>query len=344
MRTPLYGRHVQLGAKIVDFAGWEMPLQYSSILLESRQVRQEAGIFDVSHMGRISIEGKDSEKFLDYLSTNLIAGKKELSATYTVWCSQNGGAVDDLIIYKIDSEHFFVICNAANREKDFAHLVKESKPFDVTLKDHFEREGIIAVQGPLALPLVQKIIPEVKDLKPMRFLRLNNLIVAGTGYTGAGGCEIYAPQEKIIELWDAFTNSGVIPAGLGARDALRLEKGYALYGHELSDEIAPTESVAAWAVRLEKPTFLGKEALLNLKNKRSQWGILLEDKAIARAGHEVYLEGKKIGTVTSGTFSPTLERGIAIVLSEIPLTAGSEVTVPIRNKHAKAKVATLPFV
>ncbi len=341
MRTALFDRHVLLGAKIVDFAGWEMPLQYTGILQESRNVRHKAGIFDVSHMGRIKISGQESEKFLDYLSTNQIAGKKNGSATYTVWCRADGTSIDDLIVYKIDQEHFFVICNASNRQKDYSHLLQESAPFDVVIEDCFEGEGIIAIQGPAALPLVEKVIPEVGGLKPMRFLSLDNLIVAGTGYTGEKGCEIYAPQEKIVELWDAFIGLGITPAGLGARDALRLEKGYALYGHELSDSIAPTESVAAWTVKFDK-SFLGKDALLALKNPRSEWGIVLE--AIARADHEVYDQGAKIGTVTSGTFSPTLEKGIAIILADKPLKLNSEVTVLIRNKQIPAKVVPLPFL
>lgn len=329
---------------MINFAGWEMPLQYQGILAESLQVRKRAGIFDVSHMGRIQIFGKDSESFLDHLSTNQIAGKKNGSATYTVWCDGEGGSVDDLIVYKTDPENFFVICNAANRQKDLAHLLNESKPFDVVIKERFQGEGILAIQGPAALSLLQQIIPEVHTLNPMHFLSLDQMIVAGTGYTGAGGCEIYAPVEKIIELWDACLKLGITPAGLGARDVLRLEKGYALYGHELSDTIAPTESVAAWAVKLTKPNFLGKEALLKRKNLRSEWGIVLQEKGIARDGYEVYDQKTRIGIVTSGTYSPTLEKGIAIILAERPLTIGAEVTVLIRNKHTLAKVVPLPFI
>lgn len=343
MRTALFERHVQLGAKIVDFAGWEMPLQYSTILQEVKQVRENAGLFDVSHMGRILISGPDSEKFLDFLSTNRISGKKDKSATYTVWCHPNGGSIDDLIVYRIDAEHFFVICNAANCVKDHAHLIEQSKNFDVIIEECFQKEGILALQGPKSLSFLEKIIPEVADLKPMKFLQHGSLIVAGTGYTGAGGCEIYASNEKIIELWDALIDLGVPPIGLGARDVLRLEMGYALYGHELSDTIAPTESIAAWSVKLDKPTFLGKEALLT-RNKRCEWGLTLEEKGVAREGYEVHHQDQKIGTITSGTYSPTLEKSIAIVLADKPLPPGTEVTVLIRGKPTLAKVASLPFI
>lgn len=344
MKTALYSRHVALGAKMVDFSGWEMPLQYSGILEEALHVRKAAGVFDVSHMGRIVITGKESEPFLDYLSTNQIAGKKEHSATYTVWCNSNGGAVDDGIVYKEDAEHFFVIVNAANRLKDHAHFLEQSKKFAVKIEDRFQEEGILAIQGPQALSLLQQIVPAARDVKPMHFIIQNQLILSGTGYTGAGGCEVFAPNQRIVALWDALLEAGALPVGLGARNVLRLEKGYALYGHEISDTIAPTESIAAWTVKVEKGDFLGKAALLKLKNPRHAFGIVMAEKGIARDGYEVYDQNQKIGFVTSGTFSPHLERGIALILTEKPLKAGDEVSVMIRNKQAAAKVVSLPFL
>lgn len=346
MKTPLYDRHLALGAKMVNFADWEMPIQYTSILQETQFVRDDVGIFDVSHMGRISITGPDAEAFLDFLSTNTISGKKEHTATYTVWCHPDGGSVDDVIVYKRTAQDFFVIVNASNRLKDLTHLLDYSRKFDVSVEDHFQDEGVIAVQGPKALAIVQKQLPEATNLKPMHFIDLENGILSGTGYTGAGGCEIYAPNSVIQNLWDSFIHEGAHPIGLGARDTLRLEKGFALYGHEINDTIAPTESIAAWTVKFNKE-FVGKEALLALESssqKRSEYGILLHEGGIAREGYEVYQGEEKIGIVTSGTYSPHLNKGIGIVLAKKELLIGTEAEVKIRNKMTKCKVVKLPFI
>lgn len=335
---------------MVEFAGWEMPIQYKGVVAEHNAVRNGVGIFDVSHMGRISVRGPDAESFLDYLSTNRIAGKKDFSATYTVWGTPDGGCVDDVIVYQQSPEEFFVVVNAGNRDKDLAHLLKESKNFDVQIEDHYEMDGILAIQGPQALAIVAECFPEAATLKPMRFIPLTfngqNIILSGTGYTGSGGLEIYGPHAAITELWDLFLKQGIEPIGLAARDTLRLEMGFALYGHEINDNIAPTESVSAWTVKMKKDTFIGKEALEKLENspqKRSEHGIVLIDKGIAREGYEVYKDDKKIGTVTSGTHSPSLNQAIAIILVSGSLQEGDIVEVQIRNKRCKAKITPLPF-
>jgi len=353
-RTALYEAHSALGAKIVDFSGWEMPLQYKGVIQEHLNVRSHVGIFDVSHMGRILVEGPDAEKLLNKLSTNDLFGKKVGSATYTVWCHESGTCVDDLIIYKEASDRFFLIVNAGNRDKDLAHLLQYATSYNVKVTDRYQEDGILAIQGPNAESLVSRLFPQVKDLKHMHFINASYadepIVIAATGYTGAGGYEVYASNTTIAALWDKFLLEGkpfgIEPIGLAARDTLRLEMGYALYGHEISDSISPTESVSAWTVKWSKPSFLGKEALQKLENsptKRHEYGIILIDKGIAREGYPVFQNDKQIGVVTSGTQSPSLNQAIAIVLVERNLQDGDSVEVQIRQNKCRAKVVKLPF-
>lgn len=355
MKTALYSRHCDLKAKIVDFAGWEMPIQYKGILAEHQAVRQAVGLFDVSHMGRIKVSGPDAERFLDYLSTNRITGKAPYSATYAVWCHKEGGCIDDVIIYRINASHFFVIVNASNRQKDLEHLQHEAKGFDVAIESYFENGGIIALQGPKALDLMSHFFPEALNLKPMTFIEVEELgqplILSRTGYTGAGGFELYGSNDQIVSLWDRLLAEGKIfgiePIGLGARDTLRLEMGFALYGHELSDDIAPSESVSAWTIKWDKPVFIGKEALIQLQanpSKRSAYGVKLLNPGIARQGYVVFKEGVRIGEVTSGSLAPTLNQAIALILVDSPLQIGEIVDIQIRQTICHAEVVQLPFV
>ncbi len=355
MKTALYEKHLARSAKITDFGGWEMPLQYKGALYEQRAVREAVGLFDVSHMGRIIIQGVDAEKLLDLLSTNKISGKPDFSATYTTWCLATGGCVDDLIVYRYHLQKFFIIVNAGNRQKDLAHLKKYAENFNVEIIDQYDNDGILALQGPNAVPLMQQIFPAVQTLKPMNFMELpfedGTLIISATGYTGAGGYEIYATNKFILTLWDLFLSEGskfgIEPVGLAARDILRLEMGYALYGHELSESIAPIESVAAWAVKMDKPDFIGKEALVELSNrssKRFQQGLLLLDPGVIREGYPVFKDGQEIGTITSGGFSPSLNRSIAIALINEKLAPGQHVEVAIRKNLCQAEVVPLPFI
>ena len=353
MKTALYDRHVALGAKIVSFAGWEMPLQYGGILAEHRAVRENVGLFDVSHMGRIEVSGLDAERLLDYLSTNCIVGKAPGSAVYTVWANQHGGSVDDVIVYRIDQNHFFVIVNASNRDKDLLHVTTYAQMLncDVEVREMFSGTSILALQGPIAPLLLSSLIPEVQHLKPMHFLTKDNVFFSRTGYTGAGGFELYCPSDSLVNWWDVLMEKGeafgIQPVGLGARDTLRLEVGFALYGHELSDAIAPTESVSAWTVKLDKTEFLGKEALLRLEKsttKRYAFAIQMIDKGIARKSMPVIKGGKMIGEVTSGSFSPDLEIGIALILVQIPLKIGERIALQIRQNLCYAEVVELPFV
>lgn len=355
MKTALYERHVNLGAKIVPFAGWEMPVQYKGVLAEHQAVREAVGLFDVSHMGRIHVRGPDAERLLDFLSTNRIIGKPKASATYTVWCHGHGGSVDDTIVYKIDDHHFFMIANASNRDKDLVHLGTQAQlqNAEVTIEECFSHSGILALQGPCALPLLVSLIPEVQSLKPMHFLSFDHdqFFISRTGYTGAGGFELYGSTEKMIEWWDRLMEKGqeygIQPIGLGARDTLRLEMGFALYGHELSDTIAPCESVAAWTVKWDKPNFLGKKALEKIEassTKRWSYPIRLLEKGIPRQGLTILKQGIPVGEVTSGSFSPGLGQGIALILVNTPLQIGDEVEIQIRQNLCRAKVEVLPFL
>lgn len=354
MKTLLYDQHLKLGAKIVTFSGWEMPLQYTGIIDEHHAVRNGVGIFDVSHMGRISIKGPDAENFADFLSTNTIAGKKEGSATYTVWCDSDGGAIDDVIVYKQSPSELFVIVNAGNRDADLLHVQNQASKFDVAVEAHYSDEGILAIQGPASADLMRTLFPESASLKPFRFMQTafngEQLILSRTGYTGENGFEIYAPLNAIASLWNILLQEGkkfaIQPIGLGARDTLRLEMGYALYGHELSRSIAATESISAWTVKLDKPRFLGKEALLALESsplKRTAYGICLKEKGIAREGCPIFLGEQEIGVVTSGGYSPSLNQAIGLILIRGSFDQGKELHIEIRGKRYLAVIVPLPF-
>lgn len=353
MQTFLYETHQKLGAKIVDFAGWMMPLQYKGIIQEYNAVRHHVGIFDVSHMGRVIIRGEDAEEYVNYLSTNKI-GTKNLGATYTVLCNPRGGSVDDCLIFREDKNHFFLITNASNRNEDLEHCLRHSKDFNVTIEDRYLGEGILAVQGPKADSLVSEVFPNASSIEPLHFLKVAHLgqevILSRTGYTGSGGFELIANEKLIKELWNTFFKLGskyqLEPAGLGARDILRLEMGYALYGHELSESIAPTESVARWAVKWDKGDFIGKASLLELEHsrkRRSEYGIILKDKGIAREKYPVFYKDQEIGYVTSGGYSPDLQKGIALILVQEKLKKGDNIQIQIRQMRVNAEIVKLPF-
>lgn len=333
---------------MISFAGWEMPVHYKGVVAEHQAVRQFAGIFDVSHMGRIMVHGPDAERFLNHLSTNQIAGKPEGTATYTVWCHEHGGSVDDVLVYKQKDEQFFVTVNASNRSKDLNHLLSHSQQFNVSIQDRYQEDGILALQGPAAESLMDSFIPDARKLKPMHFFcPSTDLVISRTGYTGAGGFEIYGPYAQIVQWWERLIEKGAQPAGLGARDTLRLEMGFALYGHELSDSIAPNESVSAWTIKWNKEDFLGKAALKKLAEsslRRHAYGIELLDRGIARESFPVFQEGCLIGNVTSGSFSPTLNRAIALILVSHPLKSGDLIEVEIRQQRCCAQVVQIPFI
>lgn len=351
-RTPLFEIHKQLGAKMVAFAGWEMPVYYSSITAEHQAVRHQVGLFDVSHMGRIKLQGKDAAKFADFLVTNKVLNRPDNTCTYAVFCREDGTSVDDLLVFKHADDHVSLVVNASNREKDFEHCLTYASNYDVNLEKVYLHEGILAIQGPSSKDFLESIFPDIATLKPMRFMKSSfknsYIYISRTGYTGELGYEIYVSHEHLVDLFqlllDKGKNFGIAPIGLGARDTLRLEMGFALYGHELSDTILPTESVAKWAVKLDKPDFIGKSSLVShADNSRYAYGIEVEGKGIAREGALINYQGKTVGKVTSGTFSPSLQKAIALVLVDIQLSQGDKVEVLIRNTPFSAIVTNLPF-
>jgi aminomethyltransferase len=353
MRTALYPFHIALGAKMIDFCGWEMPLQYSGMLQEHLQVRAHGGLFDLSHMGVIAVEGEEAEPFLDYLSTNVVAGKRPGQAVYTLFCTEKGTCLEDLIVYKQQQNRFFLVVNACNREKVFAHLNRFKDPYRVAVQNKFEELGIVSIQGPAVQVLIERLFPRLEPFNYMHFQETEwegkRAIVSRTGYTGELGYEIFASNDLLPRVWEALVQEGIpleiTPAGLGARDTLRLEMGYALYGHEIDETLYPTESVASWAVKLSKGKFLGCEGVRAAAQvlQRVEQGVILQGQQIARAGAPVYFRGQPFGKVTSGGYSPMLQKAIALVLLEKKLDEGDSVEIQIRQHLVVAEVVKHPF-
>lgn len=355
-RTPLFESYSEHGGKTIDFGGWELPVQFSSIKEEHEAVRTKAGLFDVSHMGEIFVSGPSSLDFLQKLLTNDISKIKDGQAQYTAMCYPDGGTVDDLLTYRFDEDHYMLVVNASNIEKDFEWMQMHSIE-GVTLENVSDQYGLLALQGPLAETVLQRLTEEsLADIKPFRFkkdvlIAGNPVLISRTGYTGENGFEIYASPEASIALWDEILREGkedgVIPAGLGARDTLRFEACLALYGQELTKDISPLEAGINFVIKLAKEDFIGKDALAAQKENgvpRKLVGIEMIDKGIPRHGYAVYLNDEKIGEVTTGTQSPTLKKniGLALVSTEFA-EIGKELEVEIRNKRLKAVTVETPF-
>lgn len=356
-RTPLFDVYKEFGAKTIDFGGWDLPVQFSSIKEEHEAVRIKAGLFDVSHMGEIEVKGQDSLAYLQKMMTNDISKIKNGAAQYTAMCYENGGTVDDLLVYKIDDNHYLLVVNASNTDKDYNWLESHLEG-DVTLENLSEKTAQVAIQGPLAEKVLQKLSDN--DLSQIGFFKFqHNAIINGkkalvsrTGYTGEDGFEVYCDVNDVVDLWKAILaageDEGVIPCGLGARDTLRFEANLALYGQELSPEITPLEAGIGFVVKLAKEAdFIGKQALLAQKENgvpRKIVGIEMIDRGIPRHGYPVFKGDERIGEITTGTQSPTLKKniGMALISSEF---AGidSEVDVEIRGKRLKAKIIPTPF-
>ncbi len=353
-KLPLHDQHASLGAKFMEFAGWTVPLQYTTIVEEHLAVRQKAGVFDVSHMGKFLIRGENA---LDYLETVLSNGLKKISpekALYGLLLNENGGVIDDVIVYEMDRSRFFMIVNASMREKDF-HWLESHRPEGVELVNESSSKTILAVQGPRSEGLLAKLFSfDFKDLKPFHFKILQafgtDVFVGATGYTGERGFEIVNLKEKTQEIFSKLLiigkEFGLQPAGFGARDTLRLEAKYLLNGQDMDEEITPLEATLEWVLDFSKD-FIGKEALLKQMDQglsRRLVGFEMVGSGIARHGHEIFEDGRKIGTVTSGTFSPTLQK--AIGLGYLPLeyaAAGTEFLIRIRERDVPARVVKTPF-
>ncbi|MDN7245749.1 glycine cleavage system aminomethyltransferase GcvT [Planococcus shenhongbingii] len=356
-RTPLFEAYSKYGGKTIDFGGWELPVQFSSIKGEHEAVRTKAGLFDVSHMGEIMVTGSGSLEFLQHLVTNDVSKIKDGQAQYSAMCYENGGVVDDLLVYKISDDRYMLVVNASNIEKDFQWM-QDAAFGDVQLDNQSDQFGLLALQGPLAETVLQRLTEEdLSEIKAFRFKTDVSVggypvIVSRTGYTGEDGFEIYANPEATVALWDKILSEGekdgVLPCGLGARDTLRFEACLALYGQELSKDITPLEAGLNFVVKLKKESdFTGKEALAAQKENgvpRKLVGIEMIDKGIPRHGYPVYADGKLIGEVTSGTQSPTLKKNIGLVLVSTDFAElGTEVEIEIRNKRLKAKTVETPF-
>ena len=356
-RTPLFALHVELGGRIVPFAGWEMPVQYTGIIEEHMAVRKTAGLFDVSHMGEARVRGRDAAKFLDDIMTNEMSTIKVGMARYTVMCQPDGGCVDDLIVYRLAEEEFLICLNASNAPKDIAWMRSHLGSHQVEVLDECAAWAQLALQGPLAEQILAQVTATPLDsIKRFGFVfgevaGAPGCLISRTGYTGSPGFELYLPSaaaEKVARaLLAAGKPHGLVPAGLGARDSLRLEANYPLYGHEISERISPIQAGLGWTVKFTKPDFIGREAL----HRQAQGGpsssvvlFSLDDRRIARQGAVVFSGETPVGEVLSGTQSPILGKPIGTALVAAGHAASATLTVDIRGLRIPLHLATEPFV
>ncbi len=344
-KTSLYAIHQQLGAKLVPFAGWEMPIQYTSLKEEALAVRNNAGLFDVSHMGEFWVEGKEATKFIDYLLPNDIQSAEKGKAIYSPLCREDGTVVDDLIVYKFSAEKLLLCVNAGNIQKDWEHIKSQQGSYQCQLTNASEETSLIALQGPNSAIILSKLGYQIEDLPYYGVIQQGSVVIARTGYTGEDGFEIFGAHEVIQKLWTKSLELGATPCGLGARDLLRIEVGYPLYGHEIHDQVTPLDSALRWTVKFDKQSFIGKEALQNTQPRYRLVKLSL-DKGIPREGYEVLNnEGKIIGKVTSGTLSVTLEKGVALAhIEKEHFPSDEKFFISIRGKSLEATYHKKPFV
>ena len=348
-RTPLYEEHKAAGAKLVDFAGWEMPVQYEGIRAEHEAVRNRAGLFDVSHMGEVVFRGPDAEKAVQRLVTRDVSRLEIGQAGYAAVCYPSGGTVDDVLVYRREDD-FLVVVNAANREKDLHHFQENTTDLDVEVADESDEWALLALQGPEARGIFQNFTDaDLSTLKYYRFVEGSvegrPVVISRTGYTGEDGFEVFLRPDDAPEAWRLLTDAGATPIGLGARDTLRLEAGMCLYGNELDAETTPLEAGISFAVHLDKEEeFIGQEALRDEKEKglrKKLVGFEVEGRGIARHEYAVVSDGEPVGVVTSGTMSPTLNKAIGLALVEPGVQDSFEVV--IRDRPVAARTVKLPF-
>ncbi len=353
--TPLNSVHRALGAKMVDFGGWDMPVQYSGIIDEHNAVRTAAGVFDVSHMGEIEIRGPEAARLTDFVTTNAVAKLKTGQAHYSGLLYEHGGFVDDILVHKVADDHYFLCVNASNQEKDFEHIRAHNR-FDAEVEFASDRYAQLAIQGPKARAAVQKLTSV--DLAAIKYYWFADGEVLGvparvahTGYTGEDGFELYVPPAEAERVWNAVLDAGaefgIKPCGLGARNTLRLEAKMALYGHEIDASISPLEADLAWIVKLDKGEFVGRDALRKQKEAgltRGLVGFEMRGRGIGRDGYEVYLGGAPAGWVTSGSPSPTLCKNIGLCyLPAAQAQPGQAIQILIRNQPVDAVTVETPF-
>ena len=356
-KTPLFATHQKYGGKIVEFGGWLLPVQYSGIIEEHAAVRTKAGLFDVSHMGEIWVEGRDALAFLQNLVTNDLAGMKNGQIRYSPMCYEDGGTVDDLLIYRYGETCYLVVVNAANIDKDREWMIKNMDGFEAVLTDKSDETAQLALQGPLSTAILSKLTGEaVADIAFYHFI--DDVAVAGkktmvsrTGYTGEDGYEIYCAPEDVTHLWESIMEAGreegLLPAGLGCRDTLRFESCLPLYGHELSAGISPLAAGLGRFVKLDKASFIGREALVRQKEAGlplKVMGVEVTGRGIARAGYPIKADGRVIGTVTTGSPAPTLGKNMALALVDAAYAEiGREIAVEVRGKEIAAVIVAKPF-
>ena len=344
-RTPLFDKHEVLGAKIVDFGGWDMPINYGSQIEEHHAVRADAGVFDVSHMTTVELHGSEVPAFLDRLLANDFSRMtRPGQAMYSAMLREDGGVLDDLIVYDT-GEPYLMVVNCATREKDLSWMNQVATDFDCTIRERDDL-AILAVQGPNALEKVAATISDVQakamsELKLFQGTWTENSFIARTGYTGEKGVEVILPEAEAPAFWDRLLDADVKPIGLGARDTLRLEAGMNLYGSDMDETVTPFESNMANTVFLEGRDFIGADALRKRQSDRQLVGLVMPGKGVLRAHYTVYSNGKEVGEITSGAFSPTLQQGIA--LARVSETSSS-MTVEIRGKHHEVTCVEPPFV
>ena len=352
IKTCLHDRHVKLGALMSPFGGFDMPIQYKGITEEHNAVRKEVGVFDVSHMGEVRVTGPDSFKFVNYIFTNDITGAPDGQIFYGMMCYENGGTVDDLLVYKVNDSEYFLVINASNIAKDVEWIQKNAANFNVEIKNESDFYGELAVQGPKAEETLEKITGlKLSDIAFYNFKVFNHegeeIIISRTGYTGEDGFEVYGSHDYTRRLWDKLMEQGVQPCGLGCRDTLRFEVGLPLYGDELSAEISPIEASLSMFVKLDKENFIGKDALAQQKTegvKRRIVGLELDGNAIPRHGYPVEVDGNKVGEITTGYRSISTGKSVAMAMIDKPFDKlGTKVEVRIRKKTFPATVVKKRF-
>ncbi len=348
-RTPLYERHAELGAKLVPFAGWEMPVQYEGIREEHSAVRTHAGMFDVSHMGEVEVEGPGALASLQRVLSNDVAAIPLGGAQYSCLCNEEGGVLDDLFAYRLGGDRYLLVTNSANHEGDLAWLGRWSRDFDVAVRDVADRYAMLAVQGPHARAIVARTLGvELPQRMRVATDRVGErpALVCGTGYTGEDGVELLIAPEAASPVWAELLDAGVVPCGLGARDTLRLEVCFHLHGNDLTPERNPIEAGLGWCCK-EETGFVGAEAIARARREGTAERLApfeIEGAGIPRPGNPVLAGGESAGVVTSGTFSPSLERGIGMAYVRTELAeSGTEVEIDVRGKHRPARIASKPL-
>jgi glycine cleavage system T protein (aminomethyltransferase) len=357
-KTPLYERHIALGAKIIDFGGWAMPVQYSNVIEEHHATRMRAGLFDICHMGEIEVKGRQAFELLQWVLSRNIEGQAIGQMKLSVMTNEQGGLIDDVTVYRLREEHYLVVTNAGTKDKDYSWIERQRKArglSDVEVIDNSDRTGKIDLQGPLSPVILQNLASD--DLASLTYYHAQNMqvmkipaLVSRSGYTGEEGFEIYTESGRIGEIWDKLleigAGFGLKPVGLGARDTLRLEAGMMLYGNDMDETITPLEVVYGWVTNLEKE-FVGSRALKKLKEKgleRKLVGFEMEERGIARHGYRVFKEGIEVGIVTSGTYTPTLQKAVGMAFVPVQYSKpGTDIFIQIRDHHARARIVQLPF-